>query len=205
MNQPFPQLCLLALALLGGCGGEPPRPLTAQEKDRRELVRQPREEWKPAGGTRRLNILLLAKRDKIRAGEAFSYRVEMQNVDREPLVIKDPAPSFTKDGSLCGAGAFGLRVTPPRGKERLVPCKPGAAAETQASTAPAKAPPTGLEVTLQPGEYLLTRGSAPGDPFRDLRTAMTFETLGTYALKAVYTFADGTEAVSNAVAVEVVP
>ncbi|MCR4295737.1 MAG: hypothetical protein NUW21_09405 [Elusimicrobia bacterium] len=201
---PILKACLLLLPFLVSCRNEPPPPLTAEQKDRRELLRQPREDWKPGSSARKLSIQLLAERDKIRKGEPLGYRLEMQNAGREPLPVKEDAPSFVKDGSLCGLSAFRLYATPPKGKERLLPCRSEDAAEVRPSTAPARRPPSGLDVTLLPGEYLLTRGSGPGKPFRPLETALAFEALGTYRLKVVYE-KDGFKAVSNTVRVEVVP
>ena len=68
----------------------------------------------------------------------------MRNVGREPLPFKETAPSFIKEGSLCGANGFKFYATPPGGRERLLPCKPSTAE-----------PGSGLELTLLPGEYLV--------------------------------------------------
>ena len=73
------------------------------------------------------------------------------------------------------------------------------------STAPAPQPESGLDLTLLPGEYLLTRGAGPADRFRDLQTGFLFETIGTYRIKAVYAPAGGLHAVSNTVLLETVP
>ncbi|MDD5304403.1 MAG: hypothetical protein PHS14_15000 [Elusimicrobia bacterium] len=203
----FRWICLLLLPLAGACRNDqtsaPAAPPTAEQKDRRELLRQPKQEWKPENTPRKLNMLLLTDKAKIRKGAAFRYRLEMQNVGREPLSFKETAPSFIKDGSLCGANAFKFYAVPPGGKERLLPCK--APDAVRPSTAPAGEPESGLELDLQPGEYLLTRGSGPGGPFRELQTAFRFDALGTYRLKAVYAPAGGFRAVSNTVALEVVP
>lgn len=202
----LPWLFLLLTPLLASCRREPPpAALTPQQEDRKELVRQPREDWEPAGPKGRLNMLLLAERSRIRKGEPFGYRLEMQNAGGEPLAVREDAPSFVKDGSLCGTSAFRLYAEPPKGKESLLACKPADAAEVRPSTAPARRPPSALDVTLLPGEYLLTRGSGPGKPFRPLETATPFEALGTYTLKAVYAPEGGAMAESNVVEVEVVP
>ncbi len=201
----LPWLFLLLSPLLACRREAPPVALAAEQEDRRELVRQPREEREPGAAGRKLSLLLLAERSRIRKGEPFGYRLEMRNAGREPLPIKEDAPSFVKDGSLCGSNAFRLYATPPKGKERLLACRPVDAAEVQASTAPARRPPSALDVTLLPGEYLLTRGSAPGKPFRPLDTATPFEALGTYKLQAVYAPDGGPRSESNTVEVEVVP
>lgn len=171
----------------------PAAPLTAEQRDRKELSRQPKQEWTPENTPRKLKILLLLDKNRIRKGESFRYRLEMQNLGREPLPFRETAPSFIKDGSLCGRGAFKLYAAPPGGKERLLPCRP--AEETG----------SGLDLVLQPGEYLLTRGAGPKDHFRELRTKFSFAALGTYTLKAVYAPGDGFRAVSNTVTLEVVP
>lgn len=198
-------LFLLLTPFLASCRRETAPVLTAEQQDRGELLRQPAEGWAPGDGGRKLNILLLAERSKIRKGEPFGYRLEMQNVGREPLPVKEGAPSFVKDGSLCGSSPLRLYAKPPKGKERLLACKPADAAEVRPSTAPARRPPSALDVTLMPGEYLLTRGSGPGKPFRPLETAPAFDALGTYRLKAVYAAEGGVRAESNTVEVEIVP
>lgn len=202
-------LGLLLLPLLSSCrNDEAPAteaPLTEEQKDRKELLRQPKQEWKPGSAPRKLSILLLTDKAKIRKGEAFRYRLEMQNAGREPLSFKETAPSFIKDGSLCGSKGFTFYATPPGGKERRLPCRPAGAEGVQVSTAPAPEPESGLDLTLQPGEYLLTRGTTPAGRFRDLQTSFIFEALGTYRLKSVYAPSGGFRAVSNTVDLEVVP
>lgn len=202
-------LGLLLLPLLAACGNDqasaPAAPLTAEQKDRKELSRQPKQEWTPENTPRKLKILFLLDKNRIRKGESFHYRLEMQNLGREPLAFRETEPSFIKDGSLCGSGAFKLYAAPPGGKERLLPCKPAEEAAVQASTAPAEETGSGLDLVLQPGEYLLTRGAGSKDHFRELRTKFSFAALGTYTLKAVYVPGDGFRAVSNTVTLEVVP
>lgn len=202
-------LALLLLPLLTSCRNEeapaPAAPLSAEQKDRKDLLRQPKQEWKPGNAPRRLSVLLLTDKAKIRKGEAFRYRLEMQNTGREPLSFKETAPSFTKDGSLCGSNGYSFYATPPGGKERLLACKPRSTAGIQTSTGPAPEPETGLDLTLLPGEYLLTRGATPADRFRDLQTNFVFDALGTYRLKSVFAPAGGVRAVSNIVVLEVVP
>lgn len=202
----LPWIFLLLSPLFSSCRREPaPAAVTFEQQDRDELLRQPREDWKPAAPGRRLNMLLLAERGRIRKGEALGYRLEMQNTGGEPLTFKEEAPSFVKDGSLCGMNAFQFYIKPPKGKERPLPCKSQSAAEVQASTAAPRRPPSALDLTLRPGEYLLTRGSAPGKPFRPLETELALDAPGIYRLKAVYSPEDGFRAESNTVEVEIVP
>jgi hypothetical protein len=185
---------------------EAPAPaLTAEQKDRKDLLRQPKQDWKPGNAARKLSVLLLTDKAKIRKGEAFHYRLEIQNVGREPLSFKEAAPSFTKDGSLCGSNGYTFYATPPEGKEQTLPCLPKGTEEAQASTAPAREPESGLDMTLAPGDYLLTRGSGPANRFRDLQTSFRFEALGTYRLRAAYAPKGGLRAASNTVVLEVVP
>lgn len=201
-------LCLLLLPLLGACRNDQapaPVPLTTEQKDRAELLRQPKSGWKPENAPRKLSILLLSDKAKIRKGEAFRYRLELQNVGLEPLSFKEASPSFIKEGSLCDSNGFKFSATVPGGKEKVLPCIPKGATAVQASTAPVQAPEPGLELTVAPGEYLLTRGSGTAGRFRELQTTFRFETLGTYGIKAVYAPAGGVRAVSNTVLLEVVP
>lgn len=208
MRTPLLPLGLLLLPLLAACRrapeNAPPEPRTAEERDRRDLLRQPSPEWKPGTEKRKLSILLLLEKSKVRKGDAVAYRLEAQNAGQDPLVFQEAPPSFVKEGSLCGRSALQLFVTDPGGKERPAACvrKP---AGVKVSTEPAREPETGLDLTLQPGDYLITRGSGPANRFRPLLTATSFDALGTYKLKAVYAEKDGYRSVSNIVTVEVVP
>ncbi|MBI2387141.1 MAG: hypothetical protein HYV14_14210 [Elusimicrobia bacterium] len=201
MTAPLSRAALVLLCCLAACRNEPAAPPTAEEKDRRELLRQPGPDWKPGEARRALTMLLLIDKTQIRKGDGFAYRLEMQNTGLEPLAIEEDAPSFTKDGSLCAGGGFKFLVTPPGGRERDVPCAPRGAALSTATAATG----SGLSLNLQPGEYLLTRASGPGDRFRPMLTTMTFVSLGTYRFKAVYDPEGSFRAESNVVAMEVVP
>jgi hypothetical protein len=176
---------------------------SAAEKDLRELVRQPSKDWQAKHGKPKVNVLLLIDKTKIRKGEPFGYRIETQNDGKEPLAFNEPAPSFIKEGSLCGVSAFKIYVTPPGGKAGLAPCAPKSAVQT--STGTAAEPETGLALTLQPGEYLLTRPSGPANRFRPLLSAASFDAVGTYSFKVVYEPKGGARATSNTVTLEVVP
>lgn len=209
MRKPLLPLGLLVL-LFAACDRQPEsgpapdsRANTPQEQDRHELTRQPAPDWKPGGEERKLAMLLLIDKTRIRKGDGFGYRVEMQNAGREPLEIKEGAPSFTKDGSLCGRTPFKILVTPPGGRETALPCAPKGAVAV--STGPAAPPESGIELILQPGEYLLTRASGPKNKFRPLLTEMKFDAVGTYRLKAVYDPKGPFSAASNTVDLEVVP
>lgn len=190
------RLGLLLLASLAACRPEPPPPAPSpREKDRAELTLQSRRGWTPETSPRKLTILLISEKTKVRKGESFRYRLEIRNVGREPVVFKEPAPSFIKDGSLCGSHGYRFYATPPRGTERPLPCEPAAGPATADS---------GLDLTLRPGDYLLTRRDGPANPFRTLRTKFRFDTLGTYRIRAVYSAAK-LRAASNPVAMTVVP
>lgn len=209
MRKPLLPLGLLLFPLLAACRNEPApapvAPTSAQEQDRQELMRQPGPEWKAGSAKRKLDILLLIDKSRVRKGEAFGYRLEMQNTGREPIAFNDPAPSFTKDGSLCGAGGFKILATPPGGKEFVLPCAPKAEAAVKPSTAPAAVPESGLDLTLAPGEYLLTRAPSRANRFRPLLTTTQFDALGVWRFKAVYDPAGSFSAASNSVTLEVVP
>lgn len=192
------RLCLLLLPLAASCRREAPpsaRTPTASERDVRDLVRRPKEPWRPEPGAprRRLSLLLLTDKSKIRKGEAFHYRLEMRNTGLEPLLFKEASPSFVKDGSLCG-GAFSFFATPPRGKERRLPC--ALAADFAGA---------GLDLALDPGDFLLTRGAGAAGGFRDLPAPHAFDALGVHRVRAEYSPPDGPRSASNAVTVEVVP
>lgn len=187
---------LLAVALLTACGEPPPAapvpvPETPAARDRRELIRQPRRGWEPESATPKLVIALIAEKSRVRRGEDFRYRLETRNVGAAPLAVREAAPSFIKEGSLCGKSPFRVYAAAPGGAERRLAC-PSPAAGGEA-----------LDMTLGPGEYLLTRPEAPGRPFRRLDSSLRFEAAGTYRVRVAYD--DGTRRASSpAVSLEVV-
>lgn len=187
---------LLAAALLTACGTPPapspaPAAETPAERDRRELIRQPRRGWAPEAQAPALSIALIAEKSSVRRGEDFRYRIEARNVGAAPLAVREAAPSFIKDGSLCGKGPFRVYAAAPGGPERRLACgAPAAAGE-------------GLDLALGPGEYLLTRAEAAGRPFRRLDSTLRFDALGTYRVRVA--FDDGSRRASSpAVSLEVV-
>jgi len=202
------RLCLILLASLAACRQEPPPPApapTPQEKERAELTLQSRRGWKPEGAPRKLTIQLISEKTKVRKGEGFRYRLELQNVGREPLAFKESPPSFIKGGSLCGDHGYRFYATSPDGTQWHLPCEPEAVPAAVSTAAPASAmpPDTGLDQTLRPGDYLLTRPDGLTTRFRTLRTKFRFDALGTYRLRVVYA-APKLRAESNSVALTVV-
>jgi hypothetical protein len=192
-----PLIALYFVPLLFACGkvpSPPPAPETPQQADARELTLQARRDWTPEAPGRKLVIALISEKTKIRKGEPFGYRLETRNVGGEPLAFREPSPSFIKDGTLCGAHGWSFVASLPDGAERVLPCAPLAA--------PPPTPP--LDLTLKPGDYLLTRRSDPKNPFRALATSFVFDRPGVYRLRAAYEDA-GVRAVSNAVTLTVVP
>ncbi len=176
-------------------------------KDRKELVLPPRAGWKPEEAKRKLKVTLIPEKTMIRKGEAFRYRLEIQNIGQERIYIGDSAPSFIKTGSLFGK--FRFYVTPPAGVEEkpmgrlysstdegIVPLQeivfPDTMTETQKEAAVTRMVAEGnaaanLMLWLQPGETLLTRPqSPPPNRFRELKAAYDFDHPGTYRIKLVF-------------------
>jgi hypothetical protein len=183
------------LAALAGCRGKTAAPQEEAQRtgpgspDRGELVLQPSSPWVPPDVPRKLGIQLISEKDREMTGGKFRYRLEVRNVGRDDVAFKEGAPSFIKDGSLCGPTGFRFMMIAADGKETRLACDSGAPAE----------PGSSLDLALKPGEYLLTR---PARSFRDLRTSFLFDQPGTYRLKVVYD-ADGLRAESNAVDFEI--
>lgn len=88
-------------------------------RDRRELVRPPPPGFKPEPTERKLRLTLVARDKKIRVGESFWYRLEVQNVGRTPVHISD-GPSFLKDGSQYANGYWDFFATAPDGTRKLM-------------------------------------------------------------------------------------
>jgi hypothetical protein len=180
----------LAAAALAGCSRKAPES-AAVEREANPLVLEPKEPFVPENVPDKLKIQLISEKSSELSGGKFRYRLEIRNVGSAPVAFKDAAPSFIEDGSLCGKSGFRFLVTPPDGPEQALPCDPSAPA----------AKGDGLDVTLKPGEYLLTRPESPQNRFRALATSFRFDTLGKYRIRAAYS-GQGVTAESNAVVFE---
>lgn len=86
-------------------------------EDRAELVRPAPKGFKPEG-RRKAGLALIPKSAMIRSGEPFWYRLEIQNVGREPIEFNE-RPSFWKIGNATQLD-YAFFVTPPDGGERKV-------------------------------------------------------------------------------------
>ncbi len=185
-------LSLLMLPALFACQGKPPAVPSAAEapsdKDRHELVLQSRDGWKPESPQPKLKIQLINEKNALSKDGEFRYRMEIKNVGRDAVAFKESAPSFIKDGSLCGPSDFSFFVTPPGGAEQPLPCDDSSLA----------APGSGLDLILRSGEYLLTRPESASNRFRSLRTKYHFDKFGSYRIRAVYA-GSGLRSESNAV------
>ena len=202
-------LYLFPLLVLSACrneqASEPALPLTAEQRDRKDLLRQPMPGWQPENAPRKLNILLLSDRSRIRAGATFHYRLEMQNVGREPLLFREIAPPSPR--TALSAAPTGINSMRRYREERRLSCPafPRKTAKVQAGTAPAREPESGFEITFSTGRLsahprLRIRRPLPGPPDH-----FPFRDPGIYRLKAVYASKGGLRAVSNTVILEVVP
>lgn len=86
--------------------------LAVRARDRRDLVRPPPPGFKSEPVQRKLRLTLVARDKKIRVGESFWYRLEVQNVGRTLVHILDE-PSFLKDGSDYANGYWHFFATAP--------------------------------------------------------------------------------------------
>ena len=66
-------------------------------EERKELVRPAPKDFKPAPAARKLKMTLVARDKRIRVGQTFWYRLEIQNVGRRELTIHEFL-SFLKSG-----------------------------------------------------------------------------------------------------------
>ena len=163
---------------------------SAGASDRHELVLQPRHQETYAQPAHALRILLLSEKTSIRTGEDFRYRLEVKNIGRDPIVFNEAPPSFIKDSSLCGERDFLINVMHSSDAEQPLPC-PAVSARGSA-----------LDVTLLPGEVLLTRPDGPTSRFRKIAGKNFFTKPGKYRIRVVYA-AGNIRAESNTVDLEV--
>ena len=91
-----------------------------RKAERAELVRPAPRGFKPESATRKLKMTLVARDKTIRAEESFWYRLELQNIGREPVKFREE-PSFLKDGQRID-DKWGFYLLRPNGKpERILP------------------------------------------------------------------------------------
>lgn len=84
---------------------------------RAELVRPAPAGFKPESVDRKIKITLIPQKTIMRRGERFWYRLEMQNVGREPIDFGG-FPFFDSGNEIYGP--FEFFVTPPGGKAALM-------------------------------------------------------------------------------------
>lgn len=185
-----------------------PRPKPKRKKKpappRFELVRPAPRDFVPRPG-RALNLKLIPERAFVSRGRSFWYRLELQNEGREPFLWREDR-SFFEDGFLQNADVQ-FFVTQPDGRSvRMLPPLDD----------PGRVESTGIQVTLSPGETLVsrpwayqgrgaTRTESVWGPFRELASRYQFAFLGGYRIKAVLTRPELGTVESNEVSFEVVP
>jgi hypothetical protein len=178
--------------------------------DRKELVLPPPVGWKPEPVRRKLKLTIIPEKTIIRRGDKFRYRMEIQNVGQETILMSESGYSFVKSGALNYSGPYKVFVTPPGGQEEYLPSPRSAddfdggnvklerydylenmsesqrAAEIERIKWRSSAE-IGLRMSLRPGEILVTR---PDDPTRDrfcvLKTRLKLDEPGAYRLRVVY-------------------
>lgn len=185
-----------------------------QARDRAELVRPAPPGFKPESKKKKAKLKLTARDKKIKAGDKFWYRLELQNVGGEPINWFETS-SFFKQGFLRGQFKFFVRVGeekeqlmhrpvplpgPPKGDLEFPPGASAAEKERLFQQLRNQPERNQLRVTLAPGETLVSRAwnrsvtallnedpdsAIPGD-YRELLTMFEFNEPGVYRIKAVY-------------------
>lgn len=126
-------LFITAVGLAVTAFGAPPLPFSSwseeegivrqevRKAERAEMVRPAPKGFKPDPAARKLKLTLVARDLTIRAEESFWYRLELQNVGREPVKFREE-PSFLKDGRIMSGGQWRFYVLRPNGKkEKILP------------------------------------------------------------------------------------
>jgi predicted small lipoprotein YifL len=85
-------------------------------KDRKELVRPAPPGFKPENLARKIKLTLVPQKTMLRVGDHFWYRLELQNVAKEPISWRE-SRSFFKSGAMYANFQFDFHVTPPGGNE----------------------------------------------------------------------------------------
>lgn len=93
-----------------------PREAAQADKDRAELVRPAPKSFVPDGAQMGLKATLIPHKTKLKAGDSFWYRLEIQNVGPSTIPWREEN-SFFKSGFNLGARLFSLYLTLPDGRE----------------------------------------------------------------------------------------
>jgi hypothetical protein len=176
----------------------------AQEAaDRKELVEPAPPSWRPRTTGTEVSLHLSLKSSRLHAGDAVSYRLEIQNTGAQDVGFYE-APSFIKSGFYASGNSYSALLTLPDGRELELP-PPLPMFSLAPSTAASKESDEKLFLTLRPGETLATRPDETEGSYRALRTSYEFEHPGRYSLRFVYDKrrSSGVYAESNAVVFEV--
>ncbi len=182
------------------------RAITVQAaSDRQELISPAPAGWRPKQAGLKVELTLVPEKARMRVGERFRYRLEIQNIGNEYIQFFEMGKSFIKDGSLYGHYRF--LVTPPGGAERMMEApmlradrpqatNPGPAVKERVSavmTREERAVASWrdearhiLDLYLAPGEILRNRVESASDPFRTLWTSFHFDKPGTYRIRVEY-------------------
>lgn len=174
-------------------------------KDRRELVLPPPAGWKPESVRLKIRLTLIPEKTMVHKGAKFRYRLETQNVGKEPVTFFEDRSAFVKSGSLYGSW-YRFYATLPDGREKQLrgaidfsdesPLQeyhfPSTmtSAEKDAAFKKIQLQETaedGIALQLLPGETLVTRPDPPPpNRFRDLDTSFKFDKPGTYRIKVAF-------------------
>ena len=120
MRMPKRGLWALALLfLLPGAWAAPPTDEELEAEDRKELVTPAPPDFKPEDQGKKLKLTLIPRDAEIHRGEAFWFRLEVQNIGRTPVPL-NAEWSFFKIG-YGEALEYRFLVTPPKGVEREEP------------------------------------------------------------------------------------
>jgi hypothetical protein len=77
-----------------------------EAKDRQKLVLPKPVGWRPEPVAQKLKLVLVPERTRLRRGERFYYRLEMQNMGQEPVFFYEPWDGFVKWGTLSRPYSF---------------------------------------------------------------------------------------------------
>lgn len=89
-------------------------------EERKELVRPAPQGFKAASSARKLKLTLVARDKKIRVGQTFWYRLELQNIGRQEVTIQE-FHSFLKSGYQIVLNKFRFYAALPDGTSQYMP------------------------------------------------------------------------------------
>lgn len=185
----------VSLAVAAGCRhgdslpsdtppAEPDARAAEEAADRAELVSPAPHLWQPDIREARLKLSLFLEKTTLRAGEKIRYRLELQNTGGQAVFFSEEESFMKRDDYGSEYNAY---LTEPGESEAPLPPAFVLGSLPLTVEERRKRGRSGMRLTLQPGETLISRPDQPApNRFRDLKTLTILKRPGRHRLRFVY-------------------